>query len=121
MKLNIAYNHSVGRDSSVDIVTELQAGRPGDRIPVGTRFSAHVQSGPRDHPGSYTMGTRSFQGVKRPGRGFDHPPHLASLLPVWAFVACSRVNLTFTFTLPSKRMDISTECYTCSGPADRIA
>jgi hypothetical protein len=23
---------------------------------------------------SYTMGTRSFPGVKRPGRGVDHPP-----------------------------------------------
>jgi len=23
------------------------------------------------------MGTGSFPGVKRPGRGVDHPPHLA--------------------------------------------
>ena len=46
-------------------------------------------------PPSYTMGTGSFPGVKRPGRGVDHPPHLA---PLWAFVACSRVNFTFTVT-----------------------
>jgi len=26
------------------------------------------------------MGTGSFQGVKRPGRGTDHPPHLATRL-----------------------------------------
>jgi hypothetical protein len=26
------------------------------------------------HPASYTMGTGSFPGVKRPGRGADHPP-----------------------------------------------
>jgi len=26
------------------------------------------------HPASYTMGIRSFLGVKRPGRGIDHPP-----------------------------------------------
>jgi len=26
------------------------------------------------------MGTGSFPGVKRPGRGVDHPPHLASRL-----------------------------------------
>jgi len=26
------------------------------------------------------MGTRSFPGVKRPGRGVDHPPHLAPRL-----------------------------------------
>jgi len=31
-------------------------------------------------PGSYTMGTESFLGVKRPGRGFDHIPHLAPRL-----------------------------------------
>ena len=30
--------------------------------------------GPRAHPASYTMGTGSFPGVKRPSRGFDHPP-----------------------------------------------
>ena len=30
----------VGLGSSVGIATELRAGRSGDRIPVGTRFSA---------------------------------------------------------------------------------
>jgi len=29
---------------------------------------------PWGHPASYTMGTGSFPGVKRPGRGVDHPP-----------------------------------------------
>ena len=38
------------------------------------KFSATVQAGPGDHPASYTMGTESFLGVKRPGRGVDHPP-----------------------------------------------
>jgi len=41
---------------------------------VGARFSATVQTGPGAHPVSYTMGTGSFPGVKRPGRGVDHPP-----------------------------------------------
>jgi len=63
--------------NSVGIATELRAGRSGDRIPVEARFSAPVQTGPGTHPASYTMGTRSFPGVKRPGRGVDHPPHLA--------------------------------------------
>jgi len=40
---------------------------------VGTRVSAPVQTGPGAHPISYTMGIGSFQGVKRPGRGADHP------------------------------------------------
>ena len=52
----------------------LQAGRSGDLIPVGARFSAPVQTGPGAHLTSYTMGTRSFPGVKQPGRGVDHPP-----------------------------------------------
>jgi len=56
------------------------------------------------HPASYTMGTGSFRGVKRPGHGVDHP-HLVPRLrkeysytstPLWAFVACSSVNFTFT-------------------------
>jgi hypothetical protein len=45
-----------------------RAGRSGDRIPVGARFSAPVQNGPGAHPASFKMGTRSFQGVKS-GRG----------------------------------------------------
>ena len=52
----------------------LRAGRCGDRIPVGVRFSVPVQTGPGAHPASYTMGTGSFQGVKRPGCGDDQPP-----------------------------------------------
>jgi hypothetical protein len=52
----------------------LRDGRYGDRIPRGARFFVHVQTGPGAHPASCTMGTGSFQGVKRPGRGADHPP-----------------------------------------------
>jgi hypothetical protein len=60
---------------------------------------------PWAHPTSYTMGTGYFPGVKRPGRGLDHPPHLTPRLkkkysctstPLWAFGACSRVTFTFT-------------------------
>ena len=54
----------------------LRAGLSGDRIPVGVRFSEPVQTGTVAHLTSYTMGTGSFPGVKRPGRGVDHPPHL---------------------------------------------
>jgi hypothetical protein len=52
----------------------LRAGRSGYRIPVGARFSVSVQTGPGAYPASCTMGTGSFPGVKRPGRGVDHPP-----------------------------------------------
>jgi len=54
----------------------LQAGRPGDRIPVEARFSAPVQTGSEAHPASYTVGTGSFLGVKRRERVVDHLPHL---------------------------------------------
>ena len=50
-------------------------GLDGPRIEsrLGSRFSAPVQTGPRAHLGSYTMGTGSFSEVKRLGRGADHP------------------------------------------------
>jgi len=47
------------------------------------------------------MGTGSFPGVKWPGRGDDRPNTTTAevkervaipLLPLWAFVACYRVN-----------------------------
>jgi len=40
---------------------------------VGARFSAPVRTGPGTHPASYTMGTGSFPGVKREGRGHLAP------------------------------------------------
>jgi hypothetical protein len=58
----------------------------------------YIQTGPGVHPSSYTMGTGSFLGVKRPKRGVDHPPHLASsLLHLCAFKDCYRVTFIFTY------------------------
>ena len=45
----------------------LRAGGSGDRIPVGARFSTHVQTGGEAHPASYTMSTRSSPGAKAAG------------------------------------------------------
>ena len=56
----------------------LPAGRSGDRVPVRQRYSTPVQTCPEAHPASYTMGTGSLPGVKRPGRGVDHPPTYSS-------------------------------------------
>ena len=66
--------HFVFASSPNRFFDSLQAGRPGDRIPVWARFSAPVQTGPGAHPATCTMGTGSFPEVKRPGSGFDHPP-----------------------------------------------
>jgi hypothetical protein len=52
----------------------LWAGRSGDRIPVGARFSAPVQTGPEAHPTSCATGTGSFPGVRR-GWGVTLTPH----------------------------------------------
>jgi hypothetical protein len=51
----------------------LQAGRSGDRIPVGARFSSPVQTGPGAHPASCTMCTVTWR-----GRGVDQPPPLSA-------------------------------------------
>jgi hypothetical protein len=45
----------------VNIVLSLR-----ERIPVGARIFAPAQNGPGAHPASYTIGTGSFPGVKRP-------------------------------------------------------
>ena len=63
-----------GPDSSVGIATELRAGRSGDRIQVGARFSASIQTGPGAHPASCTMGTGSFPEIKLPGCDADPSP-----------------------------------------------
>jgi hypothetical protein len=65
-----------GRDVSVGTATvpTVPAGRSGVRISVWARFYAPVQTGRGAHPTPYTMGTRYFPGVKRPGRGVDNPP-----------------------------------------------
>ena len=103
-----------GPGSSVGIATELRAGRSGDRIPVGARFSVPVQTGPGAHPASCIVGTGSLPGVKS-GRNVTLTPHpllvpwssksrAIPLLPVWAvrpvqsLSACARVHFSFLST-----------------------
>ena len=89
----------------------LRAGRSGDRIGFGARFSTPVQTGPGAHPASCTVGTVSFQEVKS-GRDVTLTPHpilvpwsrksrAIPLLPLWAvrhvqsLSACTRLHFTF--------------------------
>ena len=62
----------------------------GIRIPVGTRFSAPFHTHPGAHPTSFTNNTRSLPGVKRPGRGVNHPPH----------PTLTKKQFSYTSTLP---------------------
>jgi hypothetical protein len=59
-----------GQNSQID---QKRSTMVQKNIPVGASFFAHVQTGPGAHPAPCTMGTWSFPGVKRPGRGVDHP------------------------------------------------
>jgi hypothetical protein len=67
-------NITSGPGSSVGIATELRAGRSGDRIPLGARFSTPFQTGPEAPPSSCTVSTVSFPGVES-GRGVTQTPH----------------------------------------------
>ena len=74
------YEYSfVGRDSVVGIATPNGLDGPGIESRWGARFSASAQSGAGAHPASCKMGTGSFPGVKRPGRG-NHSPLLVPRL-----------------------------------------
>ena len=68
------YTTDGGRDSTVDTATRYGLDGAGIESRLGARFSSPVQIGPGAHPASYTIGTESIAGVKRPGRGVDHPP-----------------------------------------------
>jgi len=104
-----------GPGSVVGVATGLRAGRFGNRIPVGARFSTPVKTGPVAHPASCTMGTASFPGVKS-GRSVTLTPHpllvpwsrkstVIPLFPLWtvrpvqSLSACTRVHFTFTLHL----------------------
>ena len=104
---------SRGLDSSVGIATRYGLDGPGNRIPVGARFFARVETCPGAHPSSYTMGTESFLGVKRPGRGVDHPPLYSSevkervVLYLYSSSGLSWPVLGWTLPLPLPKTSLS--------------
>ena len=70
---------SVGRDSSVGIATHYGLDRPGSNPGRGEIFRTRPDR-PWGLPSLLYNGYRVFTGVKWPGRGIDHPPHLAPRL-----------------------------------------
>ena len=90
----------------------LWAGWSGDRIPMGARVSAPVQTGSGARSVSSTMGTGSFPGVKS-GRDVTLTPHpllvpwalkgraipllpLRAVRPVQCLSACTKVHFIFS-------------------------
>ena len=99
----------VGRDGSVGIGTRCRLDGPGIKSRWEVRFSALVETGPGAHPAS-----GSLPGLKRPGRGVDHPPPSSaglkkSVLFLCTFVTYSRVRVTFHSCV---------EIYQCSASVD---
>ena len=97
--LNIS---AIGRGSSVGIATRYGLGGPGIEFRRGEIFRTRPDRsfGPSSlHYSGYRV---SFPGVKRPGRGVDHPPPLNAgvkerveiylCFPLWDFVACCGVK-----------------------------
>ena len=114
------------RDSSVGIATRYGPDGPGIKSRWGARFSAPVQTGPGAHPASYTTGTVSFPGVKRPGRGVDHPPPYSAVVkerveldlytlsgPSWPVLGRP---LPFTFMCSRSRISCLFRCTHRVGP-----
>jgi hypothetical protein len=70
-----SYRIYLGGRNSVDGIATIY-GLDGPKIKTrwGTRLSVPDQTGPVAHVVVCAMGTVSFLGVKRPGRGADHIP-----------------------------------------------
>ena len=70
------------RDSSVGIATRYELEGPGIESRWGGGGVEIFRNfpDPGAHPPFNIMGTGFLKGVKRPGRGVDHSPHLASRL-----------------------------------------
>jgi hypothetical protein len=63
-----------GQDTVGCTATRHGLDGPGNESRWQTIFSAPVQTGPGNHPASYTTGIGSFPWVKRLRCGADHPP-----------------------------------------------
>ena len=89
--LNVLITSNMGRKSPVGIATRYGLDGPGIEFQWGRDFPHPSRPARGALPASYTMRTGSFPGVKRPGRGVDHPPHLSPRL---------RKEYSYTFAPP---------------------
>ena len=96
IKLNIFFTNSFYFWDS------LRAGRSGDRIPVGARFSALLQNGPGTHLTSCQWVPGLLPEVKLAGAWRWPPPHLRqgqikSPLHPWVLMVCYMVNFILLY------------------------
>jgi len=70
---------NVGRQSLVSAATRYGLDGPGIESRLEARFSSPFQRGLGAHPPSYTVGTGSFPGVKRPEHDDLPPPSSAKV------------------------------------------
>jgi hypothetical protein len=102
--------YSKDKKQSQDKKVQIKHREQKKKVPVGERLSTPVQTGPGAHPAFYIMGSGLFLGVKRSGRGVNHPPpssaevkervdlHLYSLSgPSWSVTGRTLPLLVFIF------------------------
>jgi hypothetical protein len=75
----LAANRQVQHVVAQSVSDWLGLAGPENESRWGARFFVHIQTGPGAHPASCTVGTGSFPGVKRLGRGADPPPSSAEV------------------------------------------
>jgi hypothetical protein len=98
-KMKGAREYTVGRDSVVGVPTRYTVGGSNRG---GAEIFRTLPYRPWAPPSLLYSWYRVITGVRRLGRGIDYPPLLVPmlksraihLLPLWAFVACSRMNFT---------------------------
>jgi hypothetical protein len=97
-RINFYSDRPVGRDSSVGIATRYGMDGPGIEFRWGRGFPHPSRPALGAHPSSYTMGTGSLPGVKRPRRGVDYPNHPApNLKKEWNYTSTPPLGLRGLF------------------------
>ena len=90
------------RDGVVGTATRYRMDGPGIESQLEARFSARVQTVPRAHPVSCTIGTGSFPGLKQPRRDVDHPllpsAEVKERVELYIYSPPGLHDLFFTFT-----------------------
>ena len=111
MQISNVCAYTVGRDGVIGVAASYGLDGPG----IESRWRRDFPNPPRPSVGLTQPPLQwvpdVFPGLKRPGRGVDHPPPSSAevkerveLYPYSPFMACSRANFTFTYTFINAKM-----------------